>query len=650
MTVSLSEATIEEIKARIDLADLVTSYGVQVKRAGATLKACCPFHNEKTPSFNIDRAKGFYHCFGCGESGDAIKFVEKMEGLPFIDAVKKLAEQCGLTLEEKADPEAGKRKRLYALMSDLAQFYHKCLLETKEAEIARQYLNKRVLSRKACEDFLIGYAPEGMKALLAWAEKSGYTPEELEAAGVIRRGEKPGDNGYHRFAGRLMFTIKDKAGRVVAFSGRQLIEKKNSGKYVNSPETLIFKKSNVLFAFDKAAANIAKSPHREAIVCEGQIDTIRFHLSGYPIAVASQGTAFTEEHVRLLKTVADAVVLVFDDDAAGHKATIRTARLFLAAGIPVRTVSLPDGDDPDSYLLKKGGGAFQKLLDAAQSIVAFQYRSARLAEPRPDSIDAVSRISKGLIETLSTCASAVLQASLVGEAAKLLHIPTAALTDDLTRLEQGKKARMPRSRQKVAAESAALEENSAADLAREELAAVDVGKNEGEDAAEVVPPTPSESAFLGFLLSADAGAEVVQEVTELVPGYVLAHELSRQIFAHWQETCAAPEEDKLAAYVQNLAPRARGWFDQILEKTTRTGASAQPALEMAHGFIRNLWIAYLTRERGELPAQATEGEVARKRLRLTMDISFIRTKSWAVARENICKQIKTKEGEMKSWT
>ena len=239
-----------------------------------------------------------------------------------------------------------------------------------------------------------------------------------------------------------MFSIRDKQGRVVAFSGRQLVASKNSGKYVNSPETLIFKKSNVLFGFDKAAGNIAKSPHHEAIVCEGQIDTIRLHISGFPVAVASQGTAFTEEHVKMLKKVADQVVLVFDDDAAGHKATIRTAGLFLAAEMPVRVVSLPEGDDPDSYLRKHPAEDFQELLDNAESIMSFQVRAEKSKETNPDSIDAMARITKAVLNTIAQSKNAVIKAGMVGEAAKLLGVPSAALNEELGKIKsEGLKVR-----------------------------------------------------------------------------------------------------------------------------------------------------------------------------------------------------------------
>ena len=211
----ITEATVEEIKSRIDLADLISSYGIAVKHAGSSLKACCPFHNEKTPSFQINNSKGFYHCFGCGESGDAIKFVQKMEGSTFVEAVKSLASRCGVEIVESVDPEHGKRKRLYALMAELAQFYHRCLMKMREAGPAREYLVKRRLDEKAQEDFIIGYAPNGMSAMVTWAEKYGYSLEELESAGVIKPPLDAKDSGYHRFGSRLMFTICDKQGRVV---------------------------------------------------------------------------------------------------------------------------------------------------------------------------------------------------------------------------------------------------------------------------------------------------------------------------------------------------------------------------------------------------------------------------------------------------
>ena len=374
MAFGIPEQTIEAIKARTDLADLIAGYGIQVKRAGGSYKACCPFHHEKTPSFHIQPSKGFYHCFGCGESGDAIKFVMRYEGLTFVEAAKKLAAAANIAIEEKADPQASVRKRLLALHAELAAFYRRCLATAREAASARAYLSSRDLTDDIAEKFQIGYAPLNADAMLTWAKKHGFSTEELEAAGVLKPPRYSGGRWYSPFSGRLMFSIRDRSGRVIGFSGRTLETDKSKmrgGKYVNSPETVVFKKSEVLYAVDLAAGRIANAkPIREAIVCEGQIDVIRCHACGFDRAVASQGTAFTNEHVRLLGKVADAAVLVFDGDGAGQKAAIRTGGEMLASGMSVRVARLPQGEDPDSLLRTKGPEAFQSCLDAAESIVA----------------------------------------------------------------------------------------------------------------------------------------------------------------------------------------------------------------------------------------------------------------------------------------
>ena len=635
MAKGITESTVEEIKARIDLADLISSYGIQVKTAGASKKACCPFHHEKTPSFNINENKGYYHCFGCGESGDAIKFVQKMDGLTFVEAVKKLAEQCGVKIEEKEDPAAGKRKRLLALMAELAQFYHRCLLKTKEAQLARDYLKSRDLGEEVQEAFLIGYAPNGVATILKWAEKYKYTVEELAEAGVVKPPRDARDSGYHRFGGRLMFSIRDKQGRVVAFSGRQLVASKNSGKYVNSPETLVFKKSNVLFGFDKAAGNIAKSPHHEAIVCEGQIDTIRLHVSGFPVAVASQGTAFTEEHARMLKKVADQVVLVFDDDAAGHKATTRTAGLFLAEEMPVRVVSLPDGDDPDSYLRKHPAEDFQKLVDNAESIMSFQVRAERAKETNPDTVDAVARITKAILATIAQSKNAVIRAGMVGEASKLLGIPSAALNEELAKVkvETLKLSRLPSSvsrpdERDVEPEDAGLETE---DLSDEEP--FDETDFAGESAAAVVPPPPRELALCEFLMANEYDGTLDGMLGEFLPERVFAHDFTRRFVETWRAEVVR-NEDLLQTFASELPDSERTWFDAILLNAGKTQSSGLSATDILQDFVRSLWTDALKRERGSLPA-AGDAEADMRRMKLSMDLKRLATVRWAAVKDMI---------------
>ena len=626
----ITESVIEDIKSRIDLAELISSYGIQVKHAGGSAKACCPFHHEKTPSFNINSSKGFYHCFGCGESGDAIKFVQKQEGLTFVEAVKKLAEQCGVKIEETEDPNAGQRKRLYALMAELAAFYRRCLLQAKEGELARNYLKDRALDGAVAEDWGIGYAPNGVSNILRWAEKYKYTPEELEAAGVIKAPSRPGDNGYHRFAGRLMFPVRDKQGRVVAFSGRQLVAQKNSGKYVNSPETLIFKKSNVLFGFDRASRAIGKDSHCEVIVCEGQIDCIRLHSSGFANAVAGQGTAFTDEHVRMLKRVANQAVLVYDDDAAGHKATIRSAGMLLAAEIPVRVVSLPDGDDPDSFLRTKGAEQFRALLEKGESIISFQCRVERAKERDPASIDAVARVSKAVLSTIAACPSAVLRASMVGEASKLLGLPSAALTEELEAVRKKAALAAPRHPASTAQESPVDDYDVDSQLSTLNS---QLSTPSAADAAEAAPPPPREMAFMQFLMANERDKTLDGMIGDFLPREVFAHAFTWRFVETWRME-ASSGEDSFAAFAASLAGQERAWLDAVLVEVGKTQSSTLSATDIMEDFVRSFWEAHLKQVRGALPAVGDD-EANKERMKITMDLKRLKQVRWAVVKDMI---------------
>ena len=620
MAGGITESQIEEIKSRIDLSDLVSSYGISVREAGGSKKACCPFHNEKTPSFNIDDGKGFYHCFGCGESGDAIKFVEKMEGLSFIEAVRKLAGQAGVELDEREDPEARQRGRLYALLAEAAQFYRRCLLKIREGETARKYLESRELGGKIQEDYLIGYAPAGISNMLIWAERHGYTQQDMAAAGITKLPSGVGDRGYHRFGGRLMFPVKDKRGRVVGFSGRQLIASKNSGKYVNSPETAVFKKSRVLYGFDKAASAIAKARNREAIVCEGQIDCIRMQTSGFPNTVAGQGTAFTEEHVQMLKRVADQVVLVYDDDAAGHKATVKSARLCLAAELPVRVVSLPGGDDPDSFLRSHPAEEFAKMLDNAQSVMSFQVRSERAKERDPGSVDAVHRIVREVLLTIVCCPSAVLRATMLAEAAKLLGLPAAALSEELGKVKPPPK-KAPVNEQ---------DEEDSSDVAPEE-------ESEGgswENAGSFIAPPPAETAFCEFLL-ANEFSEEAKTIDEIIGGFlpeeVFSSQLSGDFVKAWREEIASGA-DAIVPWSSSLGNRDREWFDSVLLGRDKWLGSTQRPVEIVEDFVRALWKERLKRKRGDLPFSGDEAADL-ERMKISMDLKRLNSVKWATVKD-----------------
>ena len=320
----IPEAVIEDVRARTDIVQVVGDR-VPLKRAGAAWKACCPFHHEKTPSFTVNPQRQSFKCFGCGEGGDVFKFLMKHDGMSFYDAVRYLAEKCGVEIvTEKDDGRTARARRLFQINAEFAAFCHRCLLKTNAAAGARAYLEKRRLDAATVEAFQLGYDPDEWGALDEFARRNRFTPEEMVAAGIGSLPDRPGAsaNLRDRFHGRLMFPICDQTGRVVAFSARVLDASKSPAKYVNSPETDVFKKARVLYALDKAQRHIASSPHREAIVCEGQIDVIRCHACGFPRAVASEGTAFTPEHAKLLHRYADSVVELFEERN-------RTLRLFL---------------------------------------------------------------------------------------------------------------------------------------------------------------------------------------------------------------------------------------------------------------------------------------------------------------------------------
>ena len=624
MAFSIPEVTLEEIKARVDIAELIASYGIQVRTAGSSKKACCPFHNEKTPSFHINDRKGVYHCFGCGESGDAFKFVQKMEGLSFVEAAKKLAAQCGVEIKEKEDPKAGHRKRLYALLAELAAFYRRCLVQTKEAQIARDYLAKRELNEEIQEAWTIGYAPNGMVNILKWAEKYKFSVQELEDAGVIIAPKNESDHGYHRFGGRLMFTIRDRQGRAVGFSGRLLVEKKNTGKYVNSPQTELFSKNQILFGFDKAAAAIAKDKHHEVIVCEGQIDCIRLHSKGFVNSVASQGTAFTEEHMKMLHRVAESAILVFDDDAAGHKAAIRSAGMLLAFEMPVRVVALPNGDDPDSFLRTKGADAFRKLLDEAESIMSFQCRVERAKEANPESIDAVARITRAVLTTLAQSKNEILKAAMLDEAARLLNLPRQALQEELKKVSSNS---LSPSRGSSVGEPVGRESAPEREI---EIKAVVENRE---------PPTKTEFAFCQFLIANEYDSVLNGMVGEFLPKEVFTSDFVVRFVDQWRAQCAEGAEDRLLSFANSLDPLERSWFDRILAGSGDSETCGLSTTAILQSMIIDLWSRYLNRRRGEMPANG-DGAATRELSKITLDSKLLKMVKWHTVKDILRSYIK----------
>jgi DNA primase len=344
---------VEQIKEKLDIATVVSSY-IKLEKAGGNYRARCPFHNEKTPSFFVSPSRETWHCFGCNKGGDIFSFVEEIEGVDFSGALKTLADKAGVTLERGNPEERTEKGRLYSLLAEATLFFRQNLRKNPEA---LEYLKKRGLTNTTIDDFEIGFAPDEWRSLNDHLASKGYTEEEQEKAGMIIQSTKPEARSryYDRFRSRIMFPLSDSSGRIVAFSGRIFGKAADdaehvSAKYINSPETSLYNKSKILFGFDKA-----KNAIREAgfcIIVEGQMDIIMAHQAGTKNTVAVSGTALTPYHLENIKRFAEKLLLAFDGDEAGIKATRRTALLALPAGFDVRSVELPLGIDPADFILE----------------------------------------------------------------------------------------------------------------------------------------------------------------------------------------------------------------------------------------------------------------------------------------------------------
>lgn len=341
----------EEIKSRLDIVDVIREY-VNLRPAGVNFRANCPFHREKTPSFIVSAEKQIWHCFGCGKGGDVLGFVMEMEGLNFVETLRLLAPKAGVELGRvKVDSQlASKRNRLLDIVKLSALFYHKILLESPAGKPALAYLARRGFSEETIKRWQIGYSSDSWDTLLNFLKSRGYTNEEILLAGMSVKREGA-DGFYDRFRGRIMFPISDVSGNAVAFSARVSPEKEATevmGKYINSPQTMIYDKSKILFGLDKAKAEIKNLD--QTIIVEGQADVITAHQAGFTNVVGASGTALTTEQVKLLKRFSNNLALSFDMDAAGESAAERGTREALAAEMNVKAIELLSGKDPDECI------------------------------------------------------------------------------------------------------------------------------------------------------------------------------------------------------------------------------------------------------------------------------------------------------------
>ena len=403
----LTPATREQVRAASDIVDVIGSY-LPLKRAGANFTALCPFHKEKSPSFNVNPHKQIFHCFGCHKGGDVFTFVKEYENIGFMDAVRRLAERAKIPLEFENTPGAQESRhlkdRLLEIHEQLTQRWQNCLANEAAGQLARDYLAKRGVSADAIKLFRIGAAPELWDDTVNWAKSKNFPLETVEQAGLIIKKEETGRH-YDRFRGRLMFPICDEQGRVVGFSGRVLSGDEKTAKYVNSPETPIFTKSKIFFGLDKSKRAILDAGY--AIICEGQLDLIACFMGGVQNIVAPQGTAFTDQHARIIKRYANEVVLCFDSDNAGQNAIVRSLNHLLAAELAVRVAVVPAPHDPDSFIKAHGGETFRQLVESAEGF--FDYLLKRLLATNDTTSDKGRlTVLRGMAEALHKTGNSVL--------------------------------------------------------------------------------------------------------------------------------------------------------------------------------------------------------------------------------------------------
>lgn len=421
-------AFIDEIKYRCDIHDVISSY-VTLKRAGANYSGLCPFHSEKTPSFTVFPASSSFYCFGCGAGGDVITFVMKSENLDYPAAVEMLAARAGIPVPAQSKEEKSvrlKRERFFQMNKEAARFFHRCLKEPV-GESGLRYLEKRGIGAHGINHFGLGFAPADFGMLRNHMRTLGYTEEELLAGFLCGRSKKSGKL-YDMFRNRVMFPLIDTAGNVVAFSGRTL-DPDEERKYINSSDTPVFKKSRQLFAL-----NFARQHCRDCmILCEGPMDTISLHLAGFENAVATQGTAITPEHARLIAKYTQNVVIAYDNDDAGQRAAKKAIRLLEEVGLNIRVLQMQGAKDPDEYIKKYGADKFRALLSQSMGQQDYMISSVlkkydiTLTEDR-------LKAAEELTTQLAQIPSAVRRDVFTGKVAQALGISRAALEDDIRRV------------------------------------------------------------------------------------------------------------------------------------------------------------------------------------------------------------------------
>ncbi|MDX5339360.1 MAG: DNA primase [Cyclobacteriaceae bacterium] len=431
----ISKHTSDLVRERADIEEVVGEY-VQLKKKGQNLWACCPFHGEKTPSFSISPAKQIYKCFGCGKAGDPIQFIMDIEGIGFQEAIRHLATKYGIEIEEdekltpEQNQEQNERESLFIALNFAKDFFVKNLSTEEGKSIGLSYFKERGFTPQVIQKFDLGYALDGWDNLLKAAKAIGFQEDILLKAGLILQKEGDASRMYDRFRNRVTFTIHNVSGKPIAFGARILTKDKNQPKYINSPETPVYHKSDVLYGIFQAKKSIRDKDN--CYLVEGYTDVVSMHLSGIENVVASSGTSLTEGQIKLIKRFSNHVTVLYDGDSAGIKASLRGIDLLLEGGLHVKAVVFPDGEDPDSYSRKVGSQAFQEYLEEnSRDFIGFKiglYQEEIAKDPIRK-----AEVIREVVQSIGKIPDPIVRSVYTKEASGLLQIEEEILLGELNK-------------------------------------------------------------------------------------------------------------------------------------------------------------------------------------------------------------------------
>ncbi len=509
-----NDQVVDQVQSLNDIVEIISSY-IPLKRAGRNFKANCPFHSEKTPSFVVNPDKQIFHCFGCGVGGDVFSFLMKYEQMNFPEALRKLAERVHVVLPESkkfSTPERSQLERLYQLYTVAAEFYHTNLKHPKLGEAGRTYLEKRGFGTSETETFRLGFALSEWRTLYEHLSKKGFQDQELLRSGLIGRSAQ--GTTYDIFRNRVMFPIFSTQEKVIAFGGRAIADE--TPKYLNSPETPIFKKRKEMYCLHLAKRAIATSEEiRRMMIVEGYLDCIRLYANGFQNVVATLGTSLTNEHVRILKRYADEAIVLFDGDKAGEQASLRGLDIFLEEGMGVKVLCLPKGFDPDDFIRSKGAQAMTELLKQSQDVFDFKLQVLLSRYNKSDSLGLL-KITSEFLDTFARIQTPVLVDRYLKKLAVTLGVEEGSLRSELNKLK--------------------VKQGGVAKLTLREAKPILVAKKTEQP--------PVEKLLLSLMIHYPS---YIRMFLELFPNYAFLGDKTREIFNLFCQIIRESDETKLSA-------------------------------------------------------------------------------------------------------